>query len=60
MVQLCQGVKDAGWTILSHCQGDAAVDEYLDAIETVYGENPRQGSIASSTPRWRAGTRSSA
>ena len=43
MVQLCQGVKDAGWTILSHCQGDAAVDEYLDAIETVYGENPPSG-----------------
>lgn len=43
MVRLCQGAKDAGWTVLSHCQGDAAVDEYLDAIETVYGENPPSG-----------------
>lgn len=43
MVDLCRKAKDAGWTILSHCQGDAAVDQYLDAMETVYGENPPSG-----------------
>lgn len=43
MVQLCQGAMDAGWTILCHCQGDAAVDEYLDAMEAVYGANPPSG-----------------
>ena len=41
--RLCQSAKDAGWPILIHCQGDAAVDEALDAIEHVYGANPATG-----------------
>lgn len=42
-VGLCQSAKDAGWPILIHCQGDAAVDEALDAIEQVYGPHPVTG-----------------
>jgi len=29
MTELCRAVKDAGWPILIHCQGDAAVDDAL-------------------------------
>lgn len=43
MAQLCQTAKDAGWSILVHCQGDAAVDEALDALEAVYGPHPVTG-----------------
>ena len=43
MVQLCRAAKDAGWPILIHCQGDAAVDEALDAIEQAYGAGPATG-----------------
>lgn len=43
MVALCQKAKDAGWTILCHCQGDASVDEYLNAMERVYGAMPATG-----------------
>lgn len=40
---LCQSAKDAGWPIMIHCQGDAAVDEAIDAIEQVYGAHPATG-----------------
>ncbi|MEX1175041.1 MAG: amidohydrolase family protein [Mycobacterium sp.] len=40
---MCQSAKDGGWSILVHCQGDAAVDEALDAIEAVYGPEPLTG-----------------
>ncbi len=43
MAQLCRAAKDAGWPILIHCQGDAAVDEALDAIEHTYGADPATG-----------------
>ena len=43
MTELCRAVKDAGWPILIHCQGDAAVDDALDAIEQAYGANPATG-----------------
>jgi predicted amidohydrolase YtcJ len=43
MVGLCRAARDAGWSILVHCQGDAAVDEALDAIEEVYGSRPATG-----------------
>jgi predicted amidohydrolase YtcJ len=43
MVRLCQAAKDAGWSILVHCQGDAAIDEVLDAIENAYGAHPATG-----------------
>lgn len=41
--KLCQSAKDAGWPIMIHCQGDAAVEEAIDAIEQVYGKNPATG-----------------
>jgi predicted amidohydrolase YtcJ len=34
---------DAGWPIVIHCQGDAAVEQALDAIEDVYGAYPATG-----------------
>ena len=37
------GGKDAGWPILIHCQGDAAIDDALDAIEQAYGPDPATG-----------------
>ncbi|WP_294540446.1 amidohydrolase [uncultured Rhodoblastus sp.] len=43
MTELCRAAKDAGWPILIHCQGDAAVDGALDAIEAVYGAKPATG-----------------
>ncbi len=43
MADLCRGAKEAGWPILIHCQGDAAIDDALDAIEQAYGPNPATG-----------------
>lgn len=43
MAQMCGAAKNAGWPILVHCQGDASVDDVLDAIEAVYGANPPTG-----------------
>ncbi len=43
MAGLCRAAKDAGWPILIHCQGDAAIDDALDAIEQAYGPNPSTG-----------------
>jgi predicted amidohydrolase YtcJ len=43
MAQICRTARDAGWPILIHCQGDAAVDDALDAIEEAYGANPATG-----------------
>jgi predicted amidohydrolase YtcJ len=40
---ICAKAKEAGWTIQVHCQGDAAVDQVLDAIEASYGANPATG-----------------
>ena len=42
-VGLCTKAKEAGWTILVHSQGDAAIDQILDAIEAVYGAHPTTG-----------------
>lgn len=42
-VGLCTRAKEAGWTILVHSQGDAAIDQVLDAIEAVYGANSPMG-----------------
>jgi predicted amidohydrolase YtcJ len=36
-------VKAAGWPILIHCNGDATIDNALDAIEAAYGANPPTG-----------------
>lgn len=43
MAELCSAAKAAGWSILIHCQGDAAVDAALDAIESAYGADPITG-----------------
>ena len=40
---LCRAAKEAGWPILIHCQGDAAIDDALDAIETAYGAHSATG-----------------
>lgn len=37
------GVKAAGWPVQIHCNGDAAIDDALDAIEAAYGANPSTG-----------------
>lgn len=43
MVAMCRAARDAGWSILVHSQGDAAVDAVLDAIEQAYGPHPGTG-----------------
>ena len=43
MAELCLAAKMAGWPILIHCQGDAAIDDALNAIEQAYGPNPATG-----------------
>ena len=43
MAGLCRAAKDAGWPILIHCHGDAAIGDALDAIEAAYGANPATG-----------------
>ena len=43
MTALCRTARDAGWPILIHCQGDAAVEDALDAIEQAYGADPATG-----------------
>ena len=40
---MVQAVKDSGWPISIHANGDAAVDNALDAIEAAYGANPPTG-----------------
>ncbi len=42
-VELCARAKQAGWTILVHSQGDAAIDQVLDAIEATYCANSPMG-----------------
>jgi predicted amidohydrolase YtcJ len=43
MAEICRAAKEAGWPILIHCQGDAATDDALEAIEAAYGANPETG-----------------
>lgn len=43
MAQMCRAAMNARWPIMIHCQGDAAVDDALDAIEAAYGANPATG-----------------
>ena len=43
MAEMCRAAKEAGWPILIHCQGDAAIDDALDAIEAAYGAHPATG-----------------
>jgi predicted amidohydrolase YtcJ len=43
MVEMCRAAKDAGWPIMIHCHGDAAIDDALDAIESAYGAKAATG-----------------
>jgi predicted amidohydrolase YtcJ len=43
MAKTCRAAKDAGWPIMIHCHGDAAIDAALDAIESAYGANAATG-----------------
>lgn len=43
MIDICKKAKAADWTMMAHCQGDAAIDEYINALEAVYGANPAMG-----------------
>jgi len=43
MATMCRAAKDAGWPIMIHCHGDAAIDDALDAIEAAYGANAAIG-----------------
>jgi predicted amidohydrolase YtcJ len=36
-------VKAAGWPVQIHCNGDATIDDALNAIEAAYGANPTTG-----------------
>ncbi len=36
-------VKEAGWPVSIHANGDATIDAALDAIEATYGANPATG-----------------
>jgi predicted amidohydrolase YtcJ len=43
VLALCRQARAAGWPVLIHCNGDAAIDMALDAIEAAYGAKPPQG-----------------
>ena len=43
ILAFCRQAKAIGWPVLIHCNGDAATDAALDAIEAAYGANPREG-----------------
>jgi hypothetical protein len=36
-------VQASGWPVQIHCNGDATIDDALDAIEAAYGANPPTG-----------------
>ncbi|MCB1498962.1 MAG: amidohydrolase [Bauldia sp.] len=38
--EMVAAVKAAGWPVQIHCNGDATIDDALDAIEAAYGANP--------------------
>ena len=40
---MCRTAREIGWPVLIHCNGDAAIDAALDAIEAAYGANPPTG-----------------
>jgi len=41
--KLVASIQAAGWPVQIHCNGDAIVDDSLDAIEAAYGANPASG-----------------
>jgi len=40
---LVASAKASGWPVQIHCNGDAIIDDSLDAIEAAYGANPPSG-----------------
>lgn len=43
ILSMCRTAKEIGWPIQIHCNGDAAIDAALDAIEGAYGANSPLG-----------------
>jgi predicted amidohydrolase YtcJ len=43
MKQMCAAAKAVGWPIQIHCNGDATIDDALNAIEAVYGAHAPHG-----------------
>lgn len=43
ILAMCRQARQIGWPVLIHCNGDAAIDAALDAIEAAYGTNPPTG-----------------
>lgn len=41
--KMVAAIQAAGWPVQIHCNGDAATDSALDAIEAAYGANPPTG-----------------
>ena len=41
--QMVAEIKASGWPVQIHCNGDATIDDALDAIEAAYGANPKTG-----------------
>ncbi len=41
--QMCAAAKAVGWPIQIHCNGDATIDDALNAIEAVYGAHSSHG-----------------
>lgn len=59
MVEMCRAAKDAGWPIMIHCHGDAAIDDARSMrSRPLTAPRRRPGSTASNTRRWRVPTSS--
>jgi predicted amidohydrolase YtcJ len=43
LTKMVADVKAAGWPVQIHCNGDATIDDALNAIEAAYGANPATG-----------------
>jgi len=43
LMTMVAAVKAAGWPVQIHCNGDATIDDALNAIEAAYGANPTTG-----------------
>ncbi|HWT09850.1 MAG TPA: amidohydrolase, partial [Roseomonas sp.] len=43
ILAMCRTAREIGWPVLIHCNGDAAIDAALDAIEAAYGASPPTG-----------------
>jgi predicted amidohydrolase YtcJ len=43
LMKMVAAVKAAGWPVQIHCNGDATIDDALNAIEAAYGANPATG-----------------